>query len=379
MATYITVRQSPMYNRLSFEDLIYGTGSCDLITNNETNTRTYCFDGNTSKLMKFFNMNHALDVLSQFNTKYEELRKVDRHSLYREFHIPKHSGGFRKIDAPNEELMSALRELKDIFEVDFGALYHTTAFAYIKKRCTIDAIKRHQANESKWFGKYDLSNFFGSTTPQFVMKMFSIIFPFSEIMKNPVGKTELELALDLCFLDGGLPQGTPISPVITNIFMIPIDHILSNKLRDYNGQKYIYTRYADDFLVSSRYTFSFREIEGLIRDTLESFEAPFMIKPEKTRYGSSNGSNWNLGVMLNKDNKITVGHKKKKQFQNSLHNYIMDKKSGKSWSIEDVHVLDGLRSYYKMVEGDVIDKIIDSVNNKYHVNVVQMMKDDMRS
>ena len=220
----------------------------------------------------------------------------------------------RRIDAPKEELKGALYQLKAIFEEMFGALYHTSAFAYVKNRSTLDALKRHQANESKWFGKYDLSNFFGSTTVDFIMKMFSMIFPFSEVVKYQSGKAELEKALSLCSLREVLPQGTPISPTITNIMMIPVDHKLSNTLRNFNGQSFVYTRYADDFLISSKYNFKFKDVEQLLVDTLAEFDAPFTIKSEKTRYGSSAGSNWNLGVMLNKDNKITVGYKKKRQF-----------------------------------------------------------------
>lgn len=30
-----------------------------------------------------------------------------------------------------------------MYEEDFHVLYHTSAFAYIKHRCTVDAVKRH--------------------------------------------------------------------------------------------------------------------------------------------------------------------------------------------------------------------------------------------
>lgn len=275
--------------------------------------------------------------------------------------------------------MDALRRLKTIFEEDFKALYHTSAFAYVKHRSTVDAVKRHQANESKWFGKYDLSNFFGSTTIDFVMKMFGMVFPFSEVIKSGVGERELRKAIELAFLDGGLPQGTPISPLITNIMMIPVDYKLANSFRDFNHQRFVYTRYADDFLVSSRYTFSFREVERFIVDTLKSFGAPFTIKSEKTRYGSSAGRNWNLGVMLTKDNVITVGHKKKRQFQAMLSSYIMDTKNGISWNKTDIQTMEGYRNYYRMVEGDTIDKIVAHISEKFGVDVVKMIKDDLRA
>ena len=286
---------------------------------------------------------------------------------------------YRRIDAPKDELSNALRQLKTIFEERFNALYHTSAFAYVKRRSTLDAVKRHQANESKWFGKYDLSNFFGSTTVDFVMKMFAMVFPFSEVVKYPVGKEALETAISLCMLSGGLPQGTPISPLITNIMMIPVDFKLANGLRDFNNQRYIYTRYADDFLVSSKYDFKFREIEQFIVDTLASFDAPFTIKAEKTRYGSSAGRNYNLGIMLNKDNNITVGYEKKRKFQAMLASYVKDRQNGNPWDLSDIRVMDGYRNYYRMVEGETIDKLVAHVGNKLGVDIVELIKEDLRA
>ena len=286
---------------------------------------------------------------------------------------------YRRIDAPKDELSNALRQLKTIFEERFNALYHTSAFAYVKRRSTLDAVKRHQANESKWFGKYDLSNFFGSTTVDFVVKMFSMVFPFSEVVKHSVGKSALETAISLCMLNGGLPQGTPISPLITNIMMIPVDFKLANGLRDFNNQRYIYTRYADDFLVSSKYDFKFREIEQFIVDTLASFDAPFTIKAEKTRYGSSAGSNWNLGVMLNKDNNITVGYEKKRKFQAMLASYVKDRQNGNPWDLSDIRIMEGYRNYYRMVEGETINKLVAHVGNKLGVDIVELIKEDLRA
>ncbi len=378
---YITVKQPPMYHQMSLEEFLFQVeSSAAVINQNLTNTRTYEVTEVSKRFLDKVRFNYAmlLQKLIAFNEQTEELRARPRRELYREFHIPKKSGGLRKIDAPNQELMDALRNLKRIFEEDFKVLYHTSSFAYVKKRSTLDAVKRHQANESKWFGKYDLSNFFGSTTLEFVLHMFSMIYPFSEIMKVEIGKKELATALELAFLDGGLPQGTPISPLITNIMMIPIDYKLSNGFRNFNRQRFVYTRYADDFLVSSKYDFSFRDVEKFISDTLASFGAPFTIKPEKTRYGSSAGANWNLGVMLNAQNQITIGYKRKRQFQAMLTSFVLDTMHGTQWPLEDVQQLEGYRNYYHMVEGETIDNIVKHVGQKYDVDVVKMIKDKLR-
>ena len=376
---YYTVRQNPIYHQMTLEEFLFEVNPKSYVINaNETNTRTYKLDYVSPRYLELIDVADLINKLKQFNNVTEYLREKPRYDLYSTFYIPKRSGGLRKIDAPCEDLMKALRLLKNIFETDFKTLYHTSAFAYIKKRCTIDAVKRHQANDSRWFAKFDLSNFFGSTTLDFVIKMLSMIFPFSEVVQFKEGREELRKALELAFLDGGLPQGTPISPLITNIMMIPVDHMLSNGLRDYNHQRFIYTRYADDFIISSRYSFNIKEIEQFIVNALNSFDAPFTIKSEKTRYGSRAGQNFNLGVMLNKDNQITIGHKKKKQFEAMLSSFAMDKKNGVRWDISDIQVMEGLRSYYRMVEGENIDKIIDYLSKKFGVDIIKAIKDDLR-
>lgn len=377
---YVVNKQSPRYHQMTLEELLFSSEPCDqCIASDPSGTRTFVTNKIPFKYSQRTNIPALIVKLKEFNAETAELRSVDRKSLYYEFYIPKRSGGLRKIDAPNDELKLALYKLKSIFENDFHALYHTSAFAYVKGRCTIDAVKRHQQNKSRWFGKLDLSNFFGSTTLEFVMSMFSMIFPFSEVVKYDSGKRELERALELAFLDGGLPQGTPISPLITNVMMIPIDFELSNDFRDYNKQHFIYTRYADDFIISSQYDFKVSEIEQRVKDVLRGFNAPFSINTKKTRYGSSSGSNYNLGVLLNKDNMITIGRQKKKSFEIMLSNYGRDRLNGVIWDRSDINVMAGLRSYYTMVEGEVINRIIQSISQKLGIDIVKSMKEDLKS
>lgn len=376
---YITVMQSPIYHQMTLEELLFQNFQAPTILNtNVSNTRTYAYETVSEYFTSRIDTDVLIRKLVRFNEQTEALRAQERSTLYETFHIPKRSGGLRRIDAPKPELMNALRNLKTIFEEDFHALYHTSAFAYVKNRCTVDAVKRHQKNNSKWFGKLDLHDFFGSTTLDYVIKMFSMVFPFSEIVKFPNGEAELRKALDLAFLNGGLPQGTPLSPLITNVMMIPVDYKLANAFRDFDKQRFIYTRYADDFIISSKVDFDVHRVEKLVVDTLHEFGAPFTINESKTRYGSSAGRNWNLGVMLNKDNEITVGHKKKRQFQSMLYNYITDKRKGISWPREDVQTMQGLHSYYRMVEPETIDAIVKHTNEKMETDVLRLIKDDLR-
>lgn len=377
---YITVRQTPRSHQVTYEDVLFGRvpfKNNDVRTSNG-GTTTFLVDRQVTidHHMRLVNIQDLIRSLNAFNQAYADLIAVeDKSTLYRTFHIPKKSGGYRQINEPSPELMNALRTLVSLFEDKFNALYHTSAFAYVKGRCTIDAVKRHQYNRSRWFLKTDFSDFFGSTTPEFLYSMLSMIFPFSEVVRWRNGADALKCALSLCFLNGGLPQGSPASPMLTNLMMIPIDHRICNELI---REKYIYTRYADDILVSGRGSFDHQGMVRFIEGVLADFHAPFRIKPEKTRYGSSAGRNWNLGVMLNGDNKITIGRKNKEYLKAACNSYVNDKKNNVAWDYHDINVLLGKISYYRMVEPDYIKGFIDHFNQKKNVNLMRMLRDDIR-
>lgn len=376
---YITVKQSPKYPQVTMEQMLSGTTEIydKPINSYLTDTITYEKEFPGQKYLNAINVAQLLDALRDFNNATEKLRECPRESLYREFEIYKKSGGKRRISEPNRHLMAALYDLKSIFEDDFHVLYHTSAFAYVRKRSSLDALRRHQANASKWFAKFDFSDFFGSTTLEFVVRMFSMVFPFSELVKYPIGKEALETALSLAFLRGGLPQGSPLSPLITNVMMIPIDFILTRDFRDFDKHNFVYTRYADDIQISSRYDFNITNVQNHIIEVLNQIGAPFHLKESKTRYGSSSGRNWNLGLMLNKDNKITIGSVKRRRFEAMVSSYVMDAKNGRPWDIGDVRHMEGLRNYYHMVEGDNIDRILDYLGRRFGVDVRSMIKADL--
>ena len=187
----------------------------------------------------------------------------------------------------------------------------------------------------------------------------------------------MQKALNLCFLNNGLPQGTPISPFLTNVMMVAIDHKISNGLRNFDNRRFVYTRYADDLLISCKIGFDKNAVQKLVTDTLADFNAPFSIKPEKTRYGSSAGRNWNLGLMLNKENEITIGHKRKKEFKAMLQNYMYCRKSGNGWSHNDIQVLGGLISYYRMVEKDYFDYLLRQYGEKHGADIRACIKADL--
>lgn len=370
---YYTIKQNRKPTQLKFEDVLFGTANVERWTgdSDRTGTITRCVENIPEKIKEGNNIQKQINWLKNFNIRHKDLFEVDRETLYNSFKIPKKTGGWRPIDAPKEELQKALQELVNFLKDDCELLYHTAAFAYVKDRCILDAARKHARFNSNWFLKTDISGFFPHTTLDFAMRMLSMIYPLSEICKNEEGRAELEKAISLGFLKGGLPQGTVLSPMLTNLVFLPLDHRLFG---EFSKRAMVYTRYADDMHISAKENFPYKTMVKIILDAFKEFGAPYQIKDEKTHYGSVKGKNWMLGLMLNSNYNITVGWRRKKYFKAELCNFILDTKNGKLWELDEVRHLQGELSYFRMVEKEYFNKIIGTANQKWNVNVDDLFK-----
>lgn len=383
---YLTVPQTPKYKNIPFEDMIFGSSDISkYIMWNQSGTITRLVEV-TEELRNKRNIDDMINDLTSFVNWTKPLLESDLHKHYDTFHVPKKSGGLRKICAPDKELSAALKVLSSLFEKWMPATHHTSAFAYINGRSTIDEREKHRRNDSVWYGYFDFHDFFGSTTPDFVFNMLSMIYPFNFIMEYEEGNENLRKALSLAFLDGGLPQGTPFSPMITNVVMIPFDHIMTNRLHSFfnprakdKTDRFIYTRYADDIAISCRNEFSISYIQDFILDTLKQLGAGFSLNTKKTKYQSRNGKNFHLGVIINKDNEITLGHEKKRRIKAMIASYVMDKKNGVEWDLHDVQIVAGRIAYFKKVEPKSCETVLNRIGEKFGVDVNELIHDDLAS
>ncbi len=403
---YITYWNPPKTRQITFDEILNGVVDVNQIKNygDKTSTLTVSRKDLTKKLRAITNVPKMVSQLKEFNDKYVALEaEQDLSQHYRHFYLPKKSGGWRPIDAPDKILGDALTELRELLKSFMIADYHTAAHAYIENRSILTAVRTHQKGhlrwvtnpetgereqkvfENNWGASFDLHAFFPSVTMEFLMGTLSTIYPFALIMETQYGRQQLSKALKIAFLHGGLPQGSQLSPWLTNVFMIPFDYMMSRKLRkkyrmrDGVERDFTYTRYADDIDISCYLSFDPTEIEDLIKNILNFMHAPFTLNEKKTHYGNRHSSkNWMLGLMWNKDNEITVGWRNLKTFKAQCVYYIDAKKHGKDWTLEDVQSFMGTINYYHMVEPDVIDGIIHRINDKFGVDLIKMVKADLR-
>jgi RNA-directed DNA polymerase len=303
-----------------------------------------------------------------------------RTDKYHTFQIPKSSGGMRTITAPCPELKDMQRKLVNFLRYYPGSLEilpHDAAYAYCDGRDSCRAMELHQKNKSKWFLKMDIKDFFPSFTEDLMRGLRQQVYPW-HALSYPVW----EIISQIVTHEGALPQGSPASPYLSNVLFKPYDYQLLRKLeelfKDFDD-KFVYTRYADDLLISMRKKLTPQNLIKLEDAIKEILQPHFIIKDSKTRYGSSSGSNWNLGLMLNTHNNITIGYKNKRDLNAMLNNlfrssaFLIPNSTRRGVIDPEVlanrnHIL-GKLAYLQKVEPGYSEYVIKKYERKYDITL----------
>jgi len=289
---------------------------------------------------------------------------------YVHFRIPKASGGTRLIEAPNERLKEVQRKIVDVLTEEYHILAHNSAYAYTRGRCAYDSLVTHQKKNARWFLKLDIKDFFPSISKEVLKEQLPKIYPLCNADSDTIGNL-----IDLAVNDKGvLPQGSPLSPLLSNLVMLEFDLKFSNTIRRFNKQSYVYTRYADDMLISCPYTFKYEDIIVVVEELFREFNLPFTIARHKVRYASSAGRNWNLGLMYNHEQKITIGSKRKKELHSLFNSFVVEY----PWDKQSTRELMGKFAYLKNVEPEYADTLVNKYESKYNVNIARMFSDILR-
>jgi RNA-directed DNA polymerase len=177
-----------------------------------------------------------------------ELRTLS--PAYRPFQIPKRSGGRRTIYEPEEALKRVQRLILRRLLKKLRS--HAAAHGFERGRSIVTAALPHARRAVVL--RMDVQDFFASTKAARIESYFRNI---------GWGAEAAALLARLCTHAGGLPQGAPTSPRLSNLVNFRLDARL-NALARRSGA--VYTRYADDM------TFSFdadtrESITSVIRTT----------------------------------------------------------------------------------------------------------------
>ena len=166
---------------------------------------------------------------------------------YRAFTIPKKSGGVRTISAPERMLKSMLTYTNRILQAFYEAPECVTGF--VPGKSVVDNAGRHVG--MNYVFNTDLKDFFPSIPQARVWGALQCRpFGFNRTIASAIAGlccTEITVGDETRY---ALPQGSPCSPVLTNIVCHNLDWKLGGLARRFH---LTYSRYADDITFSSNH------------------------------------------------------------------------------------------------------------------------------
>ena len=160
-----------------------------------------------------------------------------REFQYTTFSINKKNGGKREISAPVTGLKEIQKRLNEVLQIVYWE--KPCVHSFIKERSILTNAKKHV--KKRYILNVDLKDFFPSINFGRVRGLF-IAPPY-----NLDPKAATTIAQISCYKNT-LPQGSPCSPIISNMICSKLDNNLQKLARNTGCS---YTRYADDITFST--------------------------------------------------------------------------------------------------------------------------------
>lgn len=231
------------------------------------------------------------------------LYKLPPTQKYRTFTIPKKAGGTRTIQAPEPRLAlaqarlaSRLYDCVSELQIEKPRYWHAS-YGFQKNKTIIGNARKH--TRRRYVFNVDIEDFFGTINFGRVRGFF---IKDKTFQLDPAVATVIA---QIACHNNSLPQGSPCSPIISNLIGNILDMRLLNLAREV---KCTYTRYADDLTFSTNLEYFPEEIakndgtglwiEGKrLRNEID--RSGFKLNPKKTRMNLRQSRQTVTGLVVN--------------------------------------------------------------------------------
>lgn len=238
--------------------------------------------------------------------------------------------------------------------------------SFVKGKSTLSAVKAHASN--KYFFLTDIREFYPSIKSADV---YRILKRDKDLISISDLENYIDLLVGMVSFGGSLPVGFPTSPQLSNAFLYEFDLELKNYCSDH---KLIYTRYADDIIVSGAAFEELSELKELVQKLLIKYGSQTLkLKEQKTHITQFNNKVKILGLIILPNGNVTIDAKYKKKIELALFFYSNNKDKFSDYLIEefkgDERSLFGLLHYAKSIDVSYIEKL----QRKYGVYSVRAL------
>ena len=197
--------------------------------------------------------------------------------------IPKdHGAGVRVLGVPNTADRVAQTAVKALLEEKLEPIFHPDSYGYRPGRSAHDAlaVARERCWKRDWALDLDIRAFFDSVPHDLLLKAVAhhtderwVLLYIERWLKAPMQMPDGTLVAR----DKGTPQGSPISPLLANLFMhYAFDRWMG---REFPGCQF--ERYADDILAHCNTEEQARHLRAAIADRLGALGLE--LHPDKTK------------------------------------------------------------------------------------------------
>lgn len=226
-------------------------------------------------------------------------------SKYNEHRIAKRSGGERVIHAPEERL----KQIQRLLNIILSRLYlpSEAAHGFVLNRSIVTNAQPHVARQCVF--NLDLKDFF----PTIHFGRIKAVLQLPDYGLTP----ELaQIVANFCCFQGHLPQGSPASPILTNLVCKRMDYRIGGLAAKHGVT---YTRYADDITLSfdDIPNESIYKVSYGLKKIIE--EEGFTVNGKKTRLLMPNQRQEVTGVIVN--TKTNVNRTYIRNLRAILHNW----------------------------------------------------------
>jgi len=275
---------------------------------------------------------------------------------YKQYTIPKRSGGTRLIQHPARELKFLQHWIID--HVLTLSRVHDAATAYLKQ----SSVRRNAAlhADNKYFLRIDFKDFFPSIT---LADVTNLLKNLTAEDRAVLTEEDIKIIGKIVTRNGRLTIGAPSSPIISNAIMYEFDDAMRQLARSHYS---VYSRYADDLVFSTKSPHLLESLLPRIREYIASSESPSLqINEDKLAFNSKKRQVRVTGLIIDCQSQVSIGRAAKKKARALVHQFAL----GKLDPVQASY-LKGYLGYVNAAE----PKFMDALRRKYGNEIIDTIR-----